>query len=131
MAGMTLGNCGKCHRSIPMPSPVGSYKGGDGRSHMAHKGCADDIHAEANPVVITSREELLKGIAPIDLPLPPVLQPHITEESLEDAPSFEDKVSQANLDRLRAMEPQPSTPVREQQAARRKPPGRPKKAVAE
>lgn len=125
MASFTLESCGKCHRPIHIPSPVGTIKGGDGMPHLAHKKCADQVHAEANPVVVTSREELLGGLLDkgqiADLPLPPKVVSHPAPEVQTihlEAPIDEYEIE---IIATPAEEPQPSTPVREQQAARRKP----------
>lgn len=154
MAGMTLGSCGKCHRPIQMPSPVGSFKGADGRSHMTHKACADPVNAEVNPVVVTDRKELLKDVMKIDLPpLPPIIESSTPSSTLPPTPPVSDSEPAEDIKDIPTppitdspapedvkdlptppvIEPKPSTPVREQQAARRKPPAKraPKTPVKE
>lgn len=75
-----IGDCGKCNRPVMSTHKIGSitYRAqtplgelGPPRSYLAHQTCADlQPEVQNYPVVVTTREELLDGIAPVD-GLPP------------------------------------------------------------
>lgn len=79
-----IGDCGKCNRPVMSTHKIGSitYRAqtplgelGPPRSYLAHQECADQAPVvQEYPVVVTTREELLDGIAPVD-GLPPELAP--------------------------------------------------------
>jgi hypothetical protein len=69
-----IGRCGSCSKPIYQMTPVGNVLlGFPPRAYIAHKDCADKVELESQPVVVTTREEILDGIGKID-ELPPAIE---------------------------------------------------------